>query len=174
MSKHWCWSYFDSDNPKGAKCKACKQNYSGGNVTRMLNHLKNCKKITEAQKAIINDLDRKDNHKQKMFQPKLPVITFGSSQASSSNNNASIRTLDNFVDKVDKETQKDADKLLTRVSSHFSMLLHIYFRLYSLVMFQIESLIMNIFKLFVENFVQAMFYHLEIIQFLKSSFLMNM
>lgn len=111
--KHWCWDYYQKDpkNPPKTTCKKCSETYSNGSIDRMLKHLKTCKKMTEVERRAI--IERQNPPKKPSSNQKL-LTTADKSPGRPTF--APFSTLDNFVDRMDKETQKDADKLLVRVS----------------------------------------------------------
>ena len=47
MVRSCVWNYFNADKKDKFKatCKFCNQSYKSGHVDRMMNHLKECKKI---------------------------------------------------------------------------------------------------------------------------------
>lgn len=116
-AKHWCWNYYSKDpkNSLKATCKRCSVTYSNGNIDRMLKHLKKCKKMTEAERRTIFE---RENPAKKL----KPSLTQELSEcAGKAADKFAVRppcsfTLDSFADKMDKETQKTADKLFVRVS----------------------------------------------------------
>ena len=59
---NWCRIYFivDDKNKNKSYCKFCKQSYGGGNIARMINHLKECKKIPPNERQTIDNKISKD------------------------------------------------------------------------------------------------------------------
>ena len=62
MGRNWSWLYFyvDEKDKKRSICKFCSHSYGGGHVSRMIKHLRECKKIPSNERAEIEDRISKD------------------------------------------------------------------------------------------------------------------